>query len=308
MGTPLFAVGSLNALIEAGVNIVGVITSVDKPAGRGKKLRKSDVKKYALKKGLKILQPKNLKSEDFLKELKELEADLFVVVAFRMLPEVVWQMPSLGTINLHASLLPKYRGAAPINWAIINGERETGVTSFFIEKQIDTGKIILQDRVRILPDMTAGKLHDLLSDVGGKVLCKTVKLIEENNINPVAQDTYSEATPKAPKLFKEDGQVDWTKYYRDVYNFIRGLSPYPTAWTTLSSDVNLKIKIIEAEIEKDHHKKKPGTIATDNKRYLKVAAKDGWIILRKIVPEGRSAMDVRSFLNGAEIDQNAYFA
>ena len=308
MGTPEFAVPSLDFILNEGYNVVGVITAPDKPAGRGKKIRESDVKKFALTKGLYILQPKNLKNEQFQTELRDLNAELFVVVAFRMLPEAVFKMPSKGTINLHASLLPNYRGAAPINWAIINGEKETGVTTFFIEKQIDTGEIIFQDRVRILEDMYAGNLHDVLSKVGAKLLCKTVNVIESESAPSSPQNIEGKTIRKAPKLFKEDLKLDWSEYYRNVFNRIRGLSPYPTAWSILKGGKeDTSIKILEVELEKEHHEKKAGTISSDNKRYLKVAAKDGWIILKKIIPQGRSTMDIVSFLNGNNITDDLFF-
>jgi methionyl-tRNA formyltransferase len=239
MGTPEFAVGTLAALVEGGYNIVGVITAPDKPAGRGKQLQESAVKKYALEKGLKILQPTNLKSETFQAELKALQADIQVVVAFRMLPESVWNMPPLGSVNLHASLLPQYRGAAPINWAIINGEKETGVSTFFLQHEIDTGKIILQEKISIGENDNLGIVYEKLMNIGAKLMLKTIKAIDEGNYPQVEQDHITDIK-HAPKIFKEDGKIDWSKSAEAIHNLVRGLSPYPAAWTILDGKL-LKI-------------------------------------------------------------------
>jgi methionyl-tRNA formyltransferase len=239
MGTPEFAVGTLAALVEGGYNIVGVITAPDKPAGRGKQLQESAVKKYALEKGLKILQPTNLKSETFQAELKALQADIQVVVAFRMLPESVWNMPPLGSVNLHASLLPQYRGAAPINWAIINGEKETGVSTFFLQHEIDTGKIILQEKISIGENDNLGIVYEKLMNIGAKLMLKTIKAIDEGNYPQVEQDHITDIK-HAPKIFKEDGRIDWSKSAEAIHNLVRGLSPYPAAWTILDGKL-LKI-------------------------------------------------------------------
>ncbi|MEM7162386.1 MAG: methionyl-tRNA formyltransferase, partial [Bacteroidota bacterium] len=297
MGTPHFAVTCLKTLVEEELNIVAVITAVDKPAGRGKKLKASPVKEYALEQGLRVLQPSNLKSPDFIDELKQLEVDLFVVVAFRMLPEVVWAMPPMGTINLHASLLPNYRGAAPINWAIINGEKETGVTTFFIEKEIDTGKIIHQDRVRILEEMTAGELHDELALVGSRLLCKTITAIAKEEAESYVQAYDSEHMKKAPKIFKEDCRINWDSMGLDIHNFIRGLSPFPSAWTQLDDEKASLLKIARATFIEERHEERPGSIRI-SKRTFEVACKDGWISILELIPQGKGKMNVQAFLNG----------
>lgn len=301
MGTPDFAVESLRVLHEAGENIVGVITAPDKPAGRGKKLRSSPVKEYSREAGIQnILQPTNLKDPQFLSELKELHADLQVVVAFRMLPEVVWSMPPKGTINLHASLLPQYRGAAPINHAIINGETETGVTTFFIEKDIDTGKIILMEKQQIGPNMTAGELHDKLMTLGGKVLLDSVRKIAENDFNPVDQQGLAEGVSlkPAPKIFKEDCRINWNNTVENIYNLIRGLSPYPAAWSELTSTgKKLMVKIYFAEKQFAEEHPAPGTLLSDGKQ-LKIAARGGFIIIRELQAEGKKRMNTEDFLRG----------
>jgi methionyl-tRNA formyltransferase len=297
MGTPDFAVASLSALQQAGFNIVGVVTAADKPAGRGQKLNESAVKKYAVANELKVLQPLKLKEPDFITELKALNADLFVVVAFRMLPEMVWQMPSKGTINLHGSLLPQYRGAAPINHVIINGEKESGVTTFFLKQEIDTGDIIFSDAVAITDNETAGDLHDKLMDMGAKLIVKTVKAIEANDYNEVPQP-QSEDLKSAPKIFKDFCKVDWNQSNLTVYNHIRGLSPYPTAFTVLN-EKNLKIFMAEPE------DKEPGISAgaflTDGKTYLKFATKDGFIKVTDVQFEGKKRMLVDEFLRGMRL-------
>jgi len=302
MGTPGFAVAALQKLVENGkasnIEIAGVITSVDKPAGRGRKLQKSAVKQYAESQNLKVLQPTNLKNETFLAELKSLQADLFVVVAFRMLPAVVFEMPPKGTFNLHASLLPKYRGAAPINWAIINGEKETGVTTFFIEQQIDTGKIIHQQKVAIESNETAGTLHDKLMELGANLIFKTVNDIANENITITEQD-HSQATQKAPKIFKDDCKIDWNNSTQKIDQFIRGLSPYPAAFTFLNE---LQLKIYEAETEIENHGLESGKYLSDNKSYLKFATKNGFIVVKQLQLQGKKQMDIKAFLNGYQLE------
>ena len=302
MGTPDFAVLSLAKIKESGIEIAGVITAPDKPAGRGKKNQASAVKEYSVRQNIQpILQPANLKDETFLDQLRELNADLFIVVAFRMLPEVVWRMPKFGTINLHASLLPQYRGAAPINWAIINGEKKTGVTTFFIEKEIDTGNIIRQQEVEILPDDTAGSLHDKLMHDGAELLTDTILNIQDGCYEAIMQKNLigsSELKP-APKIFKEDCKINWENSAENIYNFIRGLSPYPCAWTEFYNGGKDKIvfKIYFAEIEKNRPNSEPGTIIYTNKT-VKVACADGYINIKLIQQAGKKRMDTEAFLRG----------
>lgn len=297
MGTPDFAVASLNALAEAGFDIVGVVTAADKPAGRGQKLQESAVKKYAVEKGLKVLQPLKLKDPDFIAELKALNADLHVVVAFRMLPEVVWDMPAKGTINLHGSLLPQYRGAAPINHAIINGEKESGVTTFFLKHEIDTGDVIFSETVPIAEEDTAGDLHDKLMETGAGLLVKTVKAIEANAYTEQPQ-IFSAELKHAPKIFKEFCKVDWNNSVKIIYNLIRGLSPYPTAFTELNEKT---LKIFKAGFEETTPSVSPGMFITDGKSYLKFAAQDGYITLLDIQYEGKKRMMVDEFLRGMRL-------
>ena len=297
MGTPDFAVASLNALVEAGFNVVGVVTAADKPAGRGQKLQESAVKQYAVAKGLKVLQPLKLKDPDFIQELQDLQADLQVVVAFRMLPEVVWDMPAKGTINLHASLLPQYRGAAPINHAIINGEKESGVTTFFLKHEIDTGDIIFSERVAIGEDETAGELHDQLMNVGAGLLVKTVKAIEEGNYTEQPQ-VQSDSLKHAPKIFKEFCLINWDQPAKTVYNLIRGLSPYPTAFTKLGDKT---LKVFKAELDNETPDIAAGKFLSDGKTYLKFAAKGGYIKLTDLQYEGKKRMTVEEFLRGMRL-------
>lgn len=300
MGTPQFAVASLNALIEAGCNIVAVVTAPDKPAGRGKKLSESAVKQYAVGKGLKVLQPEKLKNPEFLEELKALNADLQVVVAFRMLPEVVWNMPPRGTINLHASLLPQYRGAAPINWVLINGEKESGVTTFFLKHEIDTGDILFTEKVTLTGRETAGELHDRLMNKGAGLLVKTVKGVESGRYNEHPQSALLEGVElrHAPKIFKEDCLIDWTQPAESIYNKIRGLSPSPTAYTVLNDKV---LKIYKAEYEITEPGIQPGGFISDNKTHLKFAARDGYVLLTEVQLEGKKQMDVVAFLRGVKL-------
>ena len=304
MGTPEFAAYSLKYLYENGINISGVVTVPDKNSGRGLKLTESEVKKVANELGIRVLQPEKLKDEDFIEELKTLNPDLFVVVAFRMLPKVVWSMPTYGTINLHASLLPQYRGAAPINWAIINGEKVTGVTTFFIDDKIDTGKIIYRKEVEISPVDTAGTLHDKLMAEGAKLLHKTVKDIFAGKVEPVSQEKFIKDVDLkyAPKIYKEDCKIDWNNEVEKIYNFIRGLSPYPGAWSVLSLEKNGKqergeVKILFAEYETKEHDYDPGTVVAENKK-IKIAGKNGFIIPTKIKPQAKKEMDNQAFANG----------
>ncbi|MGO3182128.1 MAG: methionyl-tRNA formyltransferase [Aequorivita sp.] len=297
MGTPDFAVGVLKKIVESGQNIVGVITAPDRPAGRGRKLMGSAVKEYALTQNLKVLQPLNLKDKTFLKELKNLDANLQVVVAFRMLPQVVWKMPEYGTFNLHASLLPQYRGAAPINWAIINGEEKTGVTTFFIDEKIDTGEVIANKEVLIEKAETAETLHDKLMEEGSELVLETLELIEKGTAAPKPQPKNGELKD-APKLTPENTRIDWQKPGAVIEAFIRGLSPYPVAWSILINDDNeLKAKIYNAFFEKEQHNFIPGTIQA-TKKELKIACKDGYIQIKEIQLPGKRKMDVSSLLNG----------
>ena len=304
MGTPDFAVTSLKTLVENNYNIVGVITAPDKPAGRGRKLNESAVKQYAKSVDLNILQPTNLKNEDFVGDLKALNANLQIVVAFRMLPKVVWQMPEYGTFNLHASLLPNYRGAAPINWAIINGEIKTGVSTFFIDEKIDTGEMILQEETNIDAHDNVGDLHDKLMAIGSALVLKTVKLIEEGNVETKPQ-IDSDDIKTAYKLNKENCKINWEDTLDNIYNHIRGLSPYPAAWCTLiNNDDELDIKIYKAEKETVNHNNDIGTIISDKKE-LKVAVTNGYIIIKEIKLPGKRTMDVKSLLNGYTFDSDA---
>lgn len=306
MGTPDFAVGILDEILNKGYEVVGVITAADKPAGRGQKLNESAIKKYALEKGLPILQPTNLKSEDFLKQLKELNANLQVVVAFRMLPKVVWDMPKFGTFNLHASLLPDYRGAAPINWAIINGEEKTGVTTFFLDEKIDTGQIILQQETDILPNETAGELHDKLMVLGAKTVIETLNIIEKNQV--VTKNQPVEDTKTAYKLNKENCRIDWNNSTQKVYDHIRGLHPYPSAWSLLNHNgKELNVKIYSIEKETINHSNLIGKIITDNKKELKVATKDGYIKILEMQLPGKKRMEMHEILNGMSFNNETFF-
>ncbi|AKA36137.1 methionyl-tRNA formyltransferase [Flagellimonas lutaonensis] len=305
MGTPEFAVSSLKKLVERRQQVVGVITAPDRPAGRGRKLQESAVKKYAKQEKLPILQPSNLKDPYFLKELEALNANLQVVVAFRMLPKVVWQMPQYGTFNLHASLLPEYRGAAPINWAIINGETQTGVTTFFIDEKIDTGEIILQKSTPIGPQETAGELHDRLAAMGAELVLETVEKIAEGNVQTTQQEVEGELK-LAPKIFKETCQIDWHDPLESIHNKIRGLSPYPGAWTTLfDQGGELTLKIYKAVPEPSASDQPVGAIVFGPKE-MKVAVKNGFLKLKEIQLAGKRKMTVTNFLNGHELSKKAY--
>ncbi|MBQ2908080.1 MAG: methionyl-tRNA formyltransferase [Bacteroidales bacterium] len=308
-GTPEIASSQLEAIISAGYEVAAVVTVPDKPAGRGKKIQSSHVKETALKYGLPIMQPVSLKSPEFIEELSSLNADMFVVVAFRMLPEVVWSMPRLGTFNLHASLLPQYRGAAPINHAIINGEKETGLTTFLLDKEIDTGEIILQEKVVIEEKETAGTLHDKLMILGNKVVVDTIKMIEEGRLHSQSQESIIQRDniqlKPAPKIFKEDCKIDWTKDAKSVFNFIRGLSPYPAAHTQLVSEngETIDLKIFDVSLEdrpSDTYEMKQ--VITDGKSYLKVVLKDFYISINYLQQAGKKAMPVADFLRGARLN------
>jgi methionyl-tRNA formyltransferase len=314
MGTPDFAVASLDALVQAGFNIVGVITAPDKPAGRGMKLNGSAIKNYAVDKGLKILQPEKLKNPAFIEELRNLRADLQIVVAFRMLPELVWNMPAMGTINLHGSLLPQYRGAAPINWAIINGEKETGLTTFKLQHDIDTGNILLQERVSIGDDETASELHDRMKMIGASLVVKTVKGLTEGELQEIPQSrlmgelvtpsdrdgqtelqVQTEVIKHAPKIYTDTCRIDWNKNVDEIYNLIRGLSAYPGAFTYLDAKL---LKIFKAQKEKKSPTISQGNYATDKKSFLHFACFDGCISVKELQLEGKKKMGIEEFLRG----------
>jgi methionyl-tRNA formyltransferase len=304
MGTPDFAVESLKILVENNYNVVGVITMPDKPSGRGHKLQFSAVKQYAIEKNLNILQPEKLKDESFLEALKALHADVQVVVAFRMLPEVVWNMPRLGTFNLHASLLPQYRGAAPINWAIINGEKETGATTFFLTHEIDTGKIILQEKISISETDDAGSVHDKLMLIGAEMVRKTIDLLILGETDAIDQSQFIHPETElkaAPKIFKDTCKIDFNKSVDDSYNFIRGLSPYPTAWAELqfpNQQEPTLLKIYETEKEYIQHNNQPGTLITDGKKFAKIALQDGYLQLKSVQAPAKKRMDIGELLRG----------
>ncbi|EWH13390.1 methionyl-tRNA formyltransferase [Cellulophaga geojensis KL-A] len=305
MGTPDFAVTILNSLIQHKYNVVGVITAPDKPAGRGRKIHTSAVKQYAEKNNLTILQPTNLKAPAFIEELKALEANLQIVVAFRMLPKVVWQMPKYGTFNLHASLLPQYRGAAPINWAIINGEPETGVTTFFIDDKIDTGETILHKKTNISATENAGALHDKLMHLGAELVIETVELIEKEEVTTKKQEENSNLK-LAYKIHKDTCKIDWTADATKTYNLIRGLSPYPAAWTTLyNNDSKIDLKIYTTELIEETHNLNPGKLVFD-KKTIKVAVPNGYIKLLEIQLSGKRRMKTSDVLNGLQLKETAY--
>ena len=299
MGTPDFAVPSLDILVQHNYKIVGVITAPDKPAGRGQQLHQSAVKKYAVEKNLAVLQPEKLKNADFINELKALEPNLFIVVAFRMLPELVWQMPEYGTFNLHASLLPQYRGAAPINWAVINGEKETGVTTFFLQQEIDTGNIILQEKINIEDEDNAGSVHDKLMDIGSQLVLKTVQQIEENSVTEQPQELTT--SKHAPKIYKETCFIDWNKPVLEIHNLIRGLSPYPTAFTHLDGKV---LKVFKSEVvlrqaqDDSALAQNDKAYLTDNKTYLSFKCANGYLDILELQLEGKKRMKVDEFLRG----------
>lgn len=294
-GTPDFAVASLSALVEAGMKIVAVVTAPDKPSGRGLQLHSTPVKQYAIAQQIPVLQPEKLKAPDFITQLQQLNADLQVVVAFRMLPEIVWNMPPMGTVNVHGSLLPQYRGAAPINWAIMNGATETGVTTFKLKHEIDTGNILLRQKVEILPSDNAGSVHDKLMIAGANLLVETVRGLAENTIEEIPQDTLSEPLRHAPKIFKEDMKIDWSKDAVSILNHIRGLSPYPTAFSVLEGK---NIKIYAAKIEEGQPLIPQGAYETDHKSFLRFAAKDAWVSILDLQQEGKKRMEIKAFLSG----------
>ena len=297
MGTPDFAVASLDKLVQAGCNIIGVITAPDKAAGRGLQLQQSDVKKYAAEKGLNVLQPEKLKNPEFLNQLKALHADLQVVVAFRMLPELVWSMPPMGTINLHGSLLPQYRGAAPINWAIINGEKETGVTTFKLQQEIDTGNILLSEKIPIGDDETAGELHDRMKAIGADLVLKTVKGFAEGSLTDTPQNLTSK-TQHAPKIFTETCKINWHKPMDEVYNLVRGLSPYPAAFTELDGKKMKIYKVAKEMISGQAGTTRPGEYQTDKKTFLKFTCINGYLFVIELQLEGKKKMMIEDFLRG----------
>lgn len=304
LGTPDFAVATLDAMVQHQLNVVAVVTAPDKPAGRGMKLQQSAVKKYAVEHQIPLLQPEKLKNEEFLQALKSYQADLQVVVAFRMLPEVVWNMPPLGTINVHASLLPNYRGAAPINWAIINGEAASGVTTFKLKHEIDTGDILLQEKVIITETDNAGILHDKLMTTGAQLLLKTIDELRNNTLKIIPQTSLTSGIEQeislkhAPKIFTETCKIDWSKSTIEVYNLIRGLSPYPAAFTTVNDK---KMKLFEVEKMIASHSFEPGYIETDQKKYIRFYCADGYISVKKLQLEGKTQMLVEDFLRGNKI-------
>ncbi|HJH69644.1 MAG TPA: methionyl-tRNA formyltransferase [Bacteroidaceae bacterium] len=311
MGTPEFAVESLKRLVEGGYNIVGVITMPDKPMGRhGSVLQPSPVKQYAVSQGLKVLQPEKLKNEEFVAELRSLNADLQIVVAFRMLPEVVWNMPRLGTFNLHASLLPQYRGAAPINWAVINGDTETGITTFFLKHEIDTGEIIDQVRVPIADTDNVEVVYERLMRLGGDLVLKTVDAILEGSVKTIPQEELAQVGElrPAPKIFKETCRIDWTIGVKRIYDFVRGLSPYPAAWTELYQEGTdpVMLKIFETEKLFCEHSLAPGTIVTDCKTYFKIASSDGYVNVLSLQLAGKKRMEINDFLRGYRHTEQAY--
>ncbi|MFP9113460.1 methionyl-tRNA formyltransferase [Flavobacterium sp. RHBU_3] len=304
MGTPEFAVGILDAIYQRNYDIVGVITAPDKPAGRGQKIKYSAVKEYALEKGLNLLQPTNLKDEGFLGELKSLGANLQVVVAFRMLPEAVWKMPELGTFNLHASLLPQYRGAAPINWAVINGEERTGVTTFFIDDKIDTGAMILKEETEIGANETAGQLHDRLMELGKNAVVKTLVLIEAGSVQTTLQPQDGDVKT-AYKLNKDNCKIDWNRPGQEIYNQIRGLSPYPAAWTFIADKgEEWNVKVYEAEFEKHEHLFPAGKLTVVNKKIV-VYTTDGFLVLKSLQFPGKRRMNAAELLNGMVFTEEA---
>ncbi|WP_297674484.1 methionyl-tRNA formyltransferase [uncultured Bacteroides sp.] len=312
MGTPDFAVESLRCLVEGGYNVVGVITMPDKPAGRGHKIQYSPVKQYALEHNLPLLQPEKLKDETFLQALRTWKADIQIVVAFRMLPEVVWSMPRLGTFNLHASLLPQYRGAAPINWAVINGDTETGITTFFLRHEIDTGEVIQQVRVPIADTDNVGIVHDKLMTLGGQLVTETVDAILNGTVKTIPQEEMAvvgELRP-APKIFKETCRIDWNQPVKRIYDFIRGLSPYPAAWSELllPDGTTMVVKIFETEKLSQPHQLSPGTLLTDGKSYIRIAVTDGLIGIRALQLPGKKRLKTDELLRGFRLTEEARMA
>jgi len=307
LGTPHFAVESLDILLKNNYNIVGVVTAPDSPSGRGLEVHQSPVKEYATANGLKVLQPVKLKDESFINELKSLKADLQIVVAFRMLPESVWNMPPSGTFNLHASLLPQYRGAAPINWAIINGEKETGVTTFFLQHEIDTGKILFQETVPINDDETAGELHDTLKVIGANLVLKTVEAIESKTYTPVSQDSLQgneQILHKAPKIFKDDCRIDWNKSIHQLHDFVRGLSPHPGAWTEFKSPIgnDYQFKIFKTHKEIYSSNLPLKTILTDYKTHFKIVVDGGFLHITELQASGKKQLTIQDYLRGLRME------
>jgi methionyl-tRNA formyltransferase len=302
MGTPEFAVEPLKRLVEEGYNVIGVVTMPDKPAGRGQHVQESPVKKYALSEDIPVLQPEKLRDEDFLVQLKMLQADIQIVVAFRMLPEVVWNMPRLGTFNLHASLLPQYRGAAPINWAIINGEKETGVTTFFLKHEIDTGNIILQRSTPISDDDNVGTLYDRLMNMGAELVVETMERITMGDVSTMPQDDGVAVNP-APKIFKEDCKINWQKSAIELHNFVRGLSPYPAAFTEVKNDKGqvLSLKVLETEVIDQTVSEQPGTLISDGKKQLYFATEEGYLSIKRLQLAGKKAMTTEELLRGTKL-------
>jgi len=299
MGTPDFAVASLDAMCKEGYNVVAVVTAPDRPSGRGMKLTESAVKKFALEKGIQVLQPLKLKDPEFIAALHSLKADLQIVVAFRMLPDVVWNMPPMGTVNLHGSLLPQYRGAAPINWAIINGEKETGVTTFKLKHEIDTGDILMQEKFSIGEDETFGEVHDRMKLIGAEVLVKTIDGLADASLIEIPQLSLDSGDLKhAPKIFTDHCRINWLKSAREVHNLIRGLSPIPGAFTTLHGKM---LKIFRTEVEHKTPAEEPGAFSTDGKSYLKFACRDGYLLVRELQLEGKKKMIIEDFLRGNRI-------
>ena len=306
MGTPDFAVESLKALVENQNNVVGVVTAPDRPAGRGQKLKQSPVKEYALSVNIPVLQPEKLKNPDFLKELEDLKADLQIIVAFRMLPEAVWNMPPFGSFNLHGSLLPQYRGAAPINWAVINGDKKTGVTTFFLKHEIDTGNIIYQSELPITDEDTAGTVHDKMMKLGAGLVLKTVTDIADDKVKATPQDEFADTSQlnPAPKIFKDDCRINWSNDTEMIRNHIRGLSPYPTAWTEfkMKNGKSLSVKVFYAIA--DHSEKlMPGTIASDNKSFLLIGTGDGSLKIEELQIAGKKRMTTSDLLRGFDTEQ-----
>ncbi|MFV0289889.1 MAG: methionyl-tRNA formyltransferase [Mangrovibacterium sp.] len=303
MGTPDFAVASLQSLVEEGFQIVGVVTSPDRPAGRGLQLQQSAVKQYAVDQGLYLLQPEKLKDSVFISELEALRADLQIVVAFRMLPEVVWSMPRLGTFNLHGSLLPQYRGAAPLNWAIINGDKETGVTTFLLSHEIDTGAILFYEKIAITDNDNVGTIHDELMTIGAQLVLKTVDSLASGNYTPIEQDSLNVCSLNAaPKIFKEDCKIDWNNSAEKIRNLIRGLSPYPAAWSSVvdAKGKELSMKIYTAHIDESCAGNKIGSILTDGKTFFKVATTDKWLSLEDVHLAGKKRLNITEFLRGMQ--------
>lgn len=302
MGTPEFAVSSLDKLLKEGYEVAAVVTAPDKPGGRGMELQQSAVKKFALSHNLKVLQPLKLKDPGFLEQLREIDPDLQVVVAFRMLPEVVWSLPRMGTINVHASLLPRYRGAAPINWAIINGEKETGVTTFLLKHEIDTGDILLSGKVSISDNDNAGSLHDKLKEAGAELLAETIRQLTEGKIHPSPQQTPVQSELRhAPKIFTDTCRINWNNSAADIHNLIRGLSPYPAAFTEMDGK---KLKIFLSSVTAAPEKREPGTMETDGKNFLRFHSSDGSVEVLDLQLEGRKRMEVKEFLRGYRLEKN----